>query len=180
MSDLEKRKQIKARKPRFLMQNAGRIKRLHARWRKPKGTQSKLRRKHGSRKIVGPGYGSPKSVKYLNKDGIREVLVHSIEDLKGLKKDCAILIGRTVGKAKRVQILQKAIDMKLKISNVKDPEGFIKEINDRLTKKEEKKEEEKKQAQPKKTENSIEDKLSDEEKKKLEKKEIDRLLTKKF
>lgn len=91
MKDLKKalecRKEIKKRKPVFLKQDAQKKAKLEKNWRQPTGRHSKMRlKKKGRRKQPSMGYSSPKIVRGLNPQGIREVHVHNLGDLKKSRK----------------------------------------------------------------------------------------------
>ncbi len=183
---LSLRKSIKSRKPKFVRQGTTKLKRLQGsiRWRKPHGYHSKLMKGSGHKKMVSPGYGSPSEVKGLDRSGLEIVLVSKLDQLGSVKpKEQGIIISAKLGTKKKLEIMTKAVEMKLTILNIKDPQAYAAEKKQKLQKKKEVKEqkvEEKKKETKKEEKESIEDKLSDEEKKKLEKQEIDRLLTKKF
>ena len=121
---LELRKSIKSKKPGFAMQNSGRLKRLDNKWRKPKGIDSKMRLKYAKRKMVSPGYGSPKDVKGLDSLGLEPVLVHNIADLEKLEKNQTVVIASSVGKRKKINIVEACAEKKLTISNLKNPDEF--------------------------------------------------------
>ncbi len=107
------------KKPRFLRQNAIAYPRLGMKWRKPRGSQSKLRQREKSHgKMPSVGYGAPIEMKYLHPSGFKEILVKSLKDLEKIDvgKE-AIKIGHTVGKRKRELIVKKAEELKLKILN---------------------------------------------------------------
>ena len=109
---LKLRKRMKKKKPEFRRQEHFREKRLGSKWRRPRGRHSKLRIE---RKVRGslpkPSYSSPRAVRGLDSKGFREVRVFNPDDLKGLdpRKEVAV-IGGSVGKAKREEIIKKAID----------------------------------------------------------------------
>ncbi|MFH0874343.1 MAG: eL32 family ribosomal protein [archaeon] len=182
------RKKLKSKKPAFIRQSTHKVRRLQnkIRWRRPHGYQSKVQRGIGHKKMVSPGYGSPSLVRALDRKGFAKILIFNVKDLEKVnKKEEGIVVSATVALKNKIAILQKAVDLKIKVLNIKEPEKFIEKVKLRFDKKKEEKvkvKEVKKQKEAKKEEKkeSIEDKLSDEEKKKLEKKEIDRLLTKKF
>jgi hypothetical protein len=88
--------------------------------------------------MVQVGYGSPKEVRGLNKDGFLEIIVSNIQDLKSVGKGQIALIARTVGAKKRLSILEEAKKSKIAIANIKDIDAKIKELT--KTPKEEKKE----------------------------------------
>ena len=80
-----------------------------------------------------PGFSSPKSVRGLHSSGLIAVSIHNIADLNKIKtKDEGALIGRTVGMKKRSEIIKKAIEKKIKILNLKDPESYLENINKKM------------------------------------------------
>jgi large subunit ribosomal protein L32e len=94
-------------------------KRISESWRRPKGSQSKVRRREkGKLKMPSIGYRKPKSIRGLHPSGYKEVLIYNKKDLERLdpKKE-AVRIAATVGKKKRMEILKVAEKMKLKILN---------------------------------------------------------------
>ncbi|MBN1502033.1 hypothetical protein JW930_00685 [Candidatus Woesearchaeota archaeon] len=158
-------------------------KRLSTSWRKPRGVNSKRRLKKGKEKIVSIGYGSPKREKNQIK-GKEPVRISNLSQLSGIKSDQGIVISGKIGAKKRCKLIQKAVENKIMILNIKDAQAYLNKIKE-LKNKKSKEKEEKEKAKVKKEvtkpgKESIEDKLSEEEKKELEKKEVDRLLTKKF
>jgi large subunit ribosomal protein L32e len=108
------------KKPKFLRQLALSYKRrLGLKWRKPRGSQSKLR-KHKKSKGFMPSvsYGTPKTLRYLHPSGFREVLVNNIKDLEKIDASKeAVKISHGVGKKKRQEILKKAEEKKIKVLN---------------------------------------------------------------
>jgi len=108
------------KKPRFLRQLAQTYeRRLGLKWRKPRGSQSKLR-KHKKSKGFMPSvsYGTPKALRYLHPSGFREVLVNDIKDLEKIDASKeAVKISHGVGKKKRQEILKKAEEKKIKVLN---------------------------------------------------------------
>jgi len=147
---LEVRSQIKSRKPTYKRVQANQFAKLKnkgASWRKPKGMGNKVRRgRRGQPSMPEVGFGSPKSIRGLNKDGFKEVIVSNVADLAKINtKEEVAVISRTVGSRKKVEILAEAKKLKLTVSNVKDVDETIKS----LTK--EKKVEKKTEAPAKKT-----------------------------
>lgn len=120
MKLLKLRKRMKKKKPEFKRQESFRQKRLGSKWRRPRGRHSKLRIERKVRgKIPKPSYSSPKAVRGLNRKGFREVRVFNLKDLKGLDPGKeAIIIGGSVGKAKREEIIKKAKSLKITVSNL--------------------------------------------------------------
>lgn len=119
---LEKRKKIKRKKPKYLRLfwwKKIRIRNRMDSWRRPKGMDNKTRKKWKSRPpMVEVGYGSPREVKGLLSNGKRPVLVHNVEELLKIDKEKEIaVIASTVGKRKRLQIIQKAEELGIEIFN---------------------------------------------------------------
>ncbi|PIN86488.1 50S ribosomal protein L32e [Candidatus Woesearchaeota archaeon CG10_big_fil_rev_8_21_14_0_10_44_13] len=188
---LKIRKEIKSRKPEFLRQNYGQILSLKRKWIRPRGLHSKMRlHKKGHRKNVSPGYGSPKEVRGLSKEGLIPVLVDNLKKLAAVNAETqGIIVSSKIGLKNRTAILKEAVRRKIKVLNIKSPESYLKNVEDMLKKKKEeklskeelkkkKKEELKKKAEEKEKEKKLEETLSDEEKKDKEKEEKDKLLTK--
>lgn len=145
---LEHRNMIKRKQPKFIRQNAPRIKRLRMMWKKPKGDQSKVRFKiRGKRRTPSIGFSSPRVIRGMTREGFRPLLVSNMEDLKNAKTH--ITLSRLLGMRKKMEIIKKAIEMKLIILNLKNPAEFIKQAEEKLKKNKEKsksKEERKKQS----------------------------------
>ncbi len=181
--DFKKRK--KAKNPKFLRQDSYKKKRLSKVWRKPRGWDSKQRKRMQRQAIVEPGYGSPRVLRGIHKSGLSIVVVKNIKDIKNInpKENGAIISGK-MGLKKKLILIEELIKNKVTILNIKNPEEYMQEKKKlretRKGKQEGKKEKIEQKKQSEKKDESIEDKLSEEEKKKLEKKEIDKLLTKKF
>ncbi|MBW2978142.1 50S ribosomal protein L32e, partial [Candidatus Woesearchaeota archaeon] len=138
MNQLELRKQIKKKKPEFVRQDTKR-KKLELKWRKPKGLHAKMRKKlKGYRKSPSPGYGSPRKVKNLHKSGLNTMLVASIKNLEKINPETdGIILSSTLGLRKKIEIIKKAIEKKIKILNIKDPEQFLKSTEEQIRKKKE-------------------------------------------
>lgn len=187
---LEKRKATKKKMPDFIMQDAHKLSRLKKKWRRPRGSDSKMRQGFKSYcKSVEPGYGSPKEVKGMDRSGLYPVRVESIKILEKINKEKqGIIIKSCVGKKKKVDIINKAKELNIKILNIKDSEKYLSDIEvemksrkDERTKKKKLKEDKKvKEEKKEKKEEKLSDKIiSEEEKAKEEKKEKDKILTKK-
>jgi len=192
---LEKRKSLKSKKPEFIYQDAHKKVRIPWKWRRPRGSGSKMRIGHrGYKRPLEVGWGSQKEVKGLDKNGLMPVLVHNAAELAKLdpKKD-AVVIGSGVGAKKKITIIEQAAKKGLKISNFKDAEKFAKDAKESVEKRkkekqqvkedrEKKKETAKKDAEKKKSKEEKEAKkdeeapATEEEKKLEEKKEKDKML----
>jgi len=190
---LQLRKRIKRKKPRFLRQDTHKKSKLanNLRWKKPRGLHSKMRLgKKGYKTGVEVGWGSPKEVKGKNSKGEEEIMIRNIKELEKVDKEKSIVLSSTIGNKKRVEILKKIKEQNLKVSNIKDIEKHIKNIEEKFKertetkKKKEKEKDEKKKKIEEKTKKEkkdekkdIEDKVTEEEKKTEEKKKLDKLLT---
>ena len=182
---LELRKQIKGKKPDFIRQDAHKKKRLGKKWRRPKGLHSKIRLKlRGRAKRVSAGYRSPRKVRYLHKSGLKQCIIKSIKDLESLdaQKNC-LIISSSLGDKKKIIILKKAKESGFNILNFKNPDDYIKKVEDKINLRKKIKENKKKEKKVEKKEAKEEkkEKLAqkvEEDKKKIEKKEKDKVLTK--
>ena len=107
------------KKPKFLKQGANYLKKIEKRWRKPRGRDSKLRKKEKNKgKIPNVGYRAPKATRGLHPSGLGEVYVQNINDLKGVDpKTHAVRLSSTIGKKKKQEIVKKAKEKKIKLLN---------------------------------------------------------------
>ncbi|MBI3034518.1 hypothetical protein HYY72_05155 [Candidatus Woesearchaeota archaeon] len=184
---LEVRKGIKSKKPVFLIQDFHRRKELPRKWRRPRGIHSKMRmRKAGHPRHVEIGYGSPKLVRHLDRNGKRRVLVSNTGQIGMIKVESEVaVISHGVGIRKRLEILKAAEQKGVKVVNSKQ-DALIKKLDSRklARQKAEKEKLEKKKAireKPqaiKRDEKEQHPEKSEEERAMEEKREKDRLLTK--
>lgn len=98
-------------KPKFKRQQP--LKKLKNSWRKPRGKHSKMRKGiKGKPRLVKIGYKSPTTDKEMlivrNKDEIEKI------DTKKFK---SVIISKTVGKKKRIEILKTAEEMGIEVLN---------------------------------------------------------------
>lgn len=113
------RKRLKSKKPRFRRQESWRYKRVSEVWRKPRGMDSKMRKKKkGWPKSVEIGYRGPKAARGLHPSGYIEVLIHTVDDVEKVNpKTQAIRIAHTVGARKRIEITARAGEMDIHVLN---------------------------------------------------------------
>lgn len=185
---LELRNKIKDKKPDFIRQDYQRRKRLgkKLKWKKPKGIHSKIRHKFkGRRKMPSPGYKSPSKVRGLHSSGLEIVNVSSPNDLQKIRKGTeGIVVSGRVGTKKRFVILSKAKELGIEVLNFNLDQQInkIQEFIDSKKKRtaEEKKEKPKELKETKKeiAQEKEKEQITDEHKKEAEKKEKDRVLTK--
>ena len=135
MTDLLKvRNAMKAKKPRFLKQGAHLRAKLHKNWRHPRGGHSKFRMKLRSyRKQPSMGYSSPRAVRGLTREGHQLIVIHNLQELEGITTP--IVIASTIGARKRLEIIHKCEQNKIKILNLKDSTAYKSKIAERMKKK---------------------------------------------
>jgi len=107
-------------RPEFRRLNTLKLKRIDEEsWRKPRGIDNKIKWcRKGYPPLVRIGYRNPKAVRGLHPSGLIEVLVHRPEVLEGLNpKVHCVRIAHTVGRKKRLQIIEKAKSMGLRVLN---------------------------------------------------------------
>lgn len=106
-------------KPKFIRQQLWQFGRLADTWRRPRGRTSKQRRHVKYRPpIVRIGYGSPKKIRGLQPSGFAEKSIYTIKELEKIDvTHVAIRIGGTVGKKKRIAIIEKADEMGIRVLN---------------------------------------------------------------
>ena len=116
---LKKRQLSKHKKPRFKRQESWRYKRVKENWRKPRGIDSKMRKKvKGWPACPTTGYRSPKKTRGLHPSGFVEVRIQSIDDLGGIDPEIqAIRIAHTLGSRKRIEILALAEEKGIHVIN---------------------------------------------------------------
>ncbi len=138
---IDLRKKLKAKKPKFLRQEATRKKRLSNKWRKPKGIDSKMRLKlKGYRKLVSKGYKSPASVRGFLENGKKPVLVSTIAELGSVDKNAySVVLSSKLGLKKRLELIKKALALGLDIYNYADVEAYLKKKENELNAKKERK-----------------------------------------
>ena len=92
-------------------------------WRRAKGKHSKMRRRRaGYPAIPNIGYRNARVTQGLIK-GMTPTLIHNILELSRASKNSIIIISRTVGAKKKIEIMKKAREMNMKILNVKQNDG---------------------------------------------------------
>ena len=149
-------------KPKFKRQQLI-LKKLKDSWRKPKGIHSKLRlQKKGKGKLVRIGYGSKKELRGLIK-GKKTTYVSNLKDLENLKE--AIIISSKTGLKKKLEIINRAKELKLEIINIKDVDKFLEDAKKNQEDKKKSKEDKKKKIVTKEEKIKEEESKEDKEKK---------------
>jgi large subunit ribosomal protein L32e len=117
---LRKRAEVDSRRPEFLRQEWHRRKCLrNAKWRRPRGSHSKMRQHYAYRRnVVSVGFGSPKEAKNLHPSGFKEVRVWNVKDLEKINPELeAARVAHQVGMRKRQDIEEKADELGIRILN---------------------------------------------------------------
>lgn len=156
---LEARKTQKKRKPAFIRQDAHKNPKLDERWRRPKGSDNKMRlAKRGYRRAVSVGYRAPAGVRGLTNAGFEKVHVARKEDLASVNPDTqCVVVASGTGMKKRMEILQECANKNIPVFNYKDAKEALDSMNEQLQKKKEQKQktaEEKKEKEKQKEEAS--------------------------
>ena len=182
---LEIRKGIKSKKPHFIRRDTNRKKRLDKNWRKPTGLHSKLRgRFSGRAKRVSRGYRSPAEVRGLHKSGLEQHIISSPMEFERLDaKKTGLIISAAVGDKKRITILKKAKELGFEVLNIKNPDGYVQNAENKINLRKKSKSEKKAKAKEDKKEKAAvkaaeEDKKEKAAKEEAEKEEKDKILTK--
>ena len=110
----------KKKTPSFRRTEWFRYKRLsRSGWRAPHGMDSKQRRNYRYRgSLVRVGHGKVAGARGLHPSGLREVMVHNLNDLESIDPETqAARIGRTVGGRKREHIHARADELGIRVLN---------------------------------------------------------------
>jgi len=112
---------VKKRTKKFKRHQSDRWFRVGESWRKPRGIDNRVRRRFkGTLPMPKIGYGSDKRTKFMLPNGLRRFLVTDVSAVDLLlmhNKTYAVEIARTVGGRKRLQILERAKALGLKVVN---------------------------------------------------------------
>lgn len=121
------RKRQKSKKPTFKRIDSHKKKKLDDNWRRPRGLQSKLRKRIASKgAVVQAGYGSPRAVRGLHPSGYEEVLVRNQGDVQLVDPSRQVArIARTVGVRKRQIIEETAAGLGIRILNPLPKEAAV-------------------------------------------------------
>lgn len=132
---LQIRRAAKRRKPAFVVKESHFLGRVKKRWRLPRGLHSAPRQRYRGRAAQPhPGYGSPKEVRGLSREGLLPVVVHTEKDLLALKAGThGAVVARDVGSRKKLSLLALAQEKKIKVLLVKDVTALATKIKDAVT-----------------------------------------------
>ncbi|KAI9718438.1 MAG: 60S ribosomal protein L32 [Candelaria pacifica] len=114
---------VKKRTKRFNRHQSDRFMCVDPAWRKPKGIDNRVRRRFkGQAAMPSIGYGSNRKTRHLTPSGHKAFLVHNTRDVDLLlmhNKTFAAEIGHAVSSRKRIEIIAKAKDLGVKVTNPK-------------------------------------------------------------
>ena len=118
---LELRKELRLTRPKFQRQESWRYVRVGSAWRRPKGTDSKMRlRKKGWPSLVKIGYGGPLKSRGLHPSGFKDILVNTVNDLERLNPEIdAVRLASKLGAKKRRIVVDRAHELGLKVLNIR-------------------------------------------------------------
>jgi len=112
---------IKKKTTTFKRHHSDRYKRVKISWRKPKGIDNCVRRRFKGKTIMpNIGFGTNKKIRNISKNGLIKVQVFNTKDLNMLlmsNRKFEAEIGKKVGAKKRSEILTKALNLDIKITN---------------------------------------------------------------
>ncbi|KNC87144.1 60S ribosomal protein L32 [Sphaeroforma arctica JP610] len=112
---------VHKRTKKFKRHQSDRFKRVDESWRKPRGIDSRVRRRaKGTVRMVSIGYGTNKKTRHMLRDGFKKFLVSNVSDLELLmmhnKRYCGE-IAHNVSSRKRKSILERAGELDIKLTN---------------------------------------------------------------
>ncbi|KAG8673273.1 60S ribosomal protein L32 [Fusarium poae] len=114
---------VKKRTKRFERHQSDRFMRVGASWRKPKGIDSRVRRRfRGTIAMPSIGYGSNQKTRYMAPSGFKAFLVNNKADVELLlmhHRTHAAEIAHNVSSRKRVEIIARAKQLGVKVTNPK-------------------------------------------------------------
>ncbi|KAI1005793.1 hypothetical protein K3495_g2431 [Podosphaera aphanis] len=114
---------VKKRTKRFNRHQSDAYKCVDASWRKPKGIDNRVRRRFaGQIAMPSIGYGSNRKTRHMMPSGHKAFLVHNTRDVDLLlmhNKTFAAEISHAVSSRKRVDIVQRAKELGVKVTNPK-------------------------------------------------------------
>ena len=170
---------MNAKRPAFEISNGHkRIKVKRCSWRRPRGHQNKEKLgKYGKKAVVSVGYRGPSNVRGLSATGKQVVNIFNVSDLSSIDVKTQCVIVSSIGMKKLSLVLEECKAKGVEVIN-HDVEASLKKIKESLDgrKKAKKPKKEEKKPAPKKEEKKTEE-VSDEDKKEVERKEMEKVLT---
>lgn len=84
-------------------------------WRYPRGIDMNHDQSEGF--IPRTGYRTKKEIRGLHPSGYKEVIVRNVKELESLTKETAVRISSGIGRKKKLEIVDKALELGLKVLN---------------------------------------------------------------
>ncbi|KAK4106349.1 ribosomal protein L32e [Parathielavia hyrcaniae] len=114
---------VKKRTKGFMRHQSDRFKCLDSAWRKPKGIDNRVRRRFkGNLAMPSIGYGSNRKTRHMMPSGHKAFLVNNVKDVELLlmhNKTYAAEIAHNVSSRKRIDIIARAKQLGVKVTNAK-------------------------------------------------------------
>jgi len=114
---------VKKKTKKFIRHQSDRFKCLAPSWRKPKGIDNAVRRRfRGRMAMPSIGYGSNRKTRHMAPNGLKAFLVSNTKDVELLlmhKDTYAAEIAHNVSSRKRVDIISRAKQLGVKVTNAK-------------------------------------------------------------
>jgi large subunit ribosomal protein L32e len=170
---LELRNALKQKKPTFLRHDAHKKQRANnGSWRRPKGRQNKMRlHRKGYARGRSTGFGSPNAVKGLSREGLTQNLVHNAKELESLDpKTDGVIFSGTLGSRKKLALIKAAQEKKFTIIGL-NAKRFEETVTKKLDSKKQKRKALTKKAESKKASAKASEKASQKASEKTSKKE---------
>lgn len=114
---------VKVKKTRreFNRFQSDKFKRVKPSWRKPRGIDNRVRKRYkGAMEMPSIGYKGDKLVRHLLPNGFHKVIINNVNDLEALISLNRVYCGeiaRTVGAKKRVDIVKRAEELGIVLTN---------------------------------------------------------------
>eukprot|EP00127_Corallochytrium_limacisporum_P000110 Clim_evm17s4 gene=Clim_evmTU17s4 len=120
---LKKRQIVKKRTKKFIRHQSDRYDKLSQNWRKPKGIDSRVRRRfRGVYLMPSIGYGSNSNTRHVLPDGFKKFSVNNVQELEMLlmhNRVYAAEIAHNVSAKNRKDIVARAQELGVKVLNPK-------------------------------------------------------------
>ncbi|VEL14640.1 unnamed protein product [Protopolystoma xenopodis] len=112
---------VKKHRKKWFRHQSDLFKRLGEKWRRPKGIDSRVRRRFkGQVRMPSIGYGSACRTKHIHPDGFKHILINNPKELEVLlmqHRTHAAVIAHTVSKKNRIKIVERAKQLNIRVIN---------------------------------------------------------------